>query len=298
MYETGRIDEQRKLEMGIQEDAMIVNLSIGFWHGYRVDQKKSEELTESAGAEADAARVNKHLIPKEALKTLTRSANTLRSHFYDRTLPWRDNGDRLLPRKMYMRFIDEHGDRKHSFVEEVDSFVTQVYPKIRESAAFRMGDMFNVDDYPHPDEVRRRFNVSLSIDAVSSADDFRVALDKAAAAEVRASIEAELTERIARASRAPFERLFATIERFKLALEGERGVRKSTLENLTELADILPQLNFSNDHSIDSLCARVKLMLGNLETTDLKNDPALKLKLSKDAAAIMSKMAGYMSAMA
>ena len=54
--------------MSIAERAMVVNLAIGLWQGYRLDREASRQVTETNGAASDAARVNKHLVPKEVLK--------------------------------------------------------------------------------------------------------------------------------------------------------------------------------------------------------------------------------------
>ena len=65
--------------MSIVNDSMIVNLQIGVWMGYRLDKSASQKVTADAGAVQDAARVNKHLIPKEALKPIVSAAGAVRS---------------------------------------------------------------------------------------------------------------------------------------------------------------------------------------------------------------------------
>ena len=89
----------------LTQKAMVMNLSIGIWQGYRLDKDASRKVTEDAGAMSDAARVNKHLVPKESLAAIVTAQNTIRTHFYSNTLPWRDNGDRLMTRKLFMTFI-------------------------------------------------------------------------------------------------------------------------------------------------------------------------------------------------
>ena len=51
----------------LTERAMVMTLSISRWQGHRLDKEASRKVTSEAGAAADAARVNKHLVPKEAL---------------------------------------------------------------------------------------------------------------------------------------------------------------------------------------------------------------------------------------
>lgn len=105
--------------MSISKQCMTVNLQIGTWNAQRLDRAASAEVTDKAGAAGDAARVNKHLINKDALKPIITAANALRSHFYHKTLPWKDNGDRLLTRKMYVEFLQGHSDLLNKFNEAV-----------------------------------------------------------------------------------------------------------------------------------------------------------------------------------
>jgi hypothetical protein len=53
--------------MSIASKAMVLNLQIGLWQGYRLDKEASRKVTQDANANQDAARVNKHLVPKDAL---------------------------------------------------------------------------------------------------------------------------------------------------------------------------------------------------------------------------------------
>jgi hypothetical protein len=107
--------------MSITSQAMTLNCQIGIWQGYRLDKEASSKVTADAGADSDAARVNKHLVPKQALADVVAAANAVRTHLYLKTLPWKDNGDRLLTRKMFLGFIEEH----ERLVGEFDKAVTQ-----------------------------------------------------------------------------------------------------------------------------------------------------------------------------
>lgn len=65
----------------LTERAMVMNLSISVWQGYRLDKEASRKVVEEAGAHKDAARVNKHLVPKEALAPVITALGNIRTHF-------------------------------------------------------------------------------------------------------------------------------------------------------------------------------------------------------------------------
>ena len=102
----------------LTQRAMVLNLRIGYWQGNRLDKAASAEVIAAKGAKADAARVNKSLIPKEALAPIKATMNAIRAHFYEKTMPWRDNGDRLITRLLYLDFVPEHEKLVSAFRED------------------------------------------------------------------------------------------------------------------------------------------------------------------------------------
>lgn len=285
--------------MSITTRAMVVNVSIGIWQGYRLDKEASRKVTTEASAHSDAARVNKHLVPKEALSAVVTAAGAVRTHLYARTLPWKDNGDRLLTRAMYLDFIQEHGDLMRTFEEAVDKFLTHAYPTARAQAEFRMGALFNPDDYPNASELRRRFYINLEIDAVTEAGDFRVSLDAEHADEVKASMERAMNERLGKAMTDIYTRLGEVVGHFAAKMGDEKAVfRDTTLTNITELVDLIPGLNILDDPKLNQLGEEIKAKLGGVEPKDLRKNKEVRSQAAKDAEEIMAKMKGFMNAVA
>ena len=124
------------------------------------------------------SRGARHLVPKESLKEIITAAGSLRTHFYERTLPWGDNGDRLLPRLAYADFVQEHGRLEQEFNNAVDNFIKEKYLAARDQAEFRMGEMLKAEDYHEAEQLRRRFAVNIDVHGVPTGRDFRVDMDQ------------------------------------------------------------------------------------------------------------------------
>jgi len=62
----------------------------------------SEETAQRHGAQADAGRYHKVLLPKAALAEVHKIVSDARQEHYFMTLPWDDNGYRVLPAAAYM----------------------------------------------------------------------------------------------------------------------------------------------------------------------------------------------------
>jgi hypothetical protein len=282
--------------MSLTTKAMVLNLAIGIWQGYRLDRDASQKVTRDAGAEHDAARVNKHLVPKEALKDVVTASGKVRTHFYARTLPWKDNGDRLISRVMFMSFIEEHERLVGEFNAAVEEFLTTAYPAARDQAEFRMGDLFKADDYPSPGQLRSRFYINMDIDPVTEAGDFRVSLDAEHALEVRGKMERAMQERIGRAMRDVWERLSEVVGHFAKKMGSDEVFRDSTIRNIEELVELIPGLNVLDDPDLTALSAEIKAKLAGHDPKDLRKDKVTRTQAARDAEAIMAKMASFMSA--
>lgn len=282
--------------MSIANECMIANLQIGIWMGYRLDKSASLMLTERAHAAQDAARVNKHLVPKEALKPVVSAANAVRTHFYDKTLPWKDNGDRVLTRKMYTTFIQRHEELVRGFNDTVEHFLSKDYGVARERAAFRMGELFDADDYPSVFELQRRFYVNLDIDSVTEAGDFRVQMDQTHLAEVRKNIERATHERLGRAMNDVWQRLAETLGHFADKMSSDEIFRDSTVRNLEEIVELLPDLNILNDANLEKIRQDIASSLVGYHPKDLRKSPEVRTVAATEAKRIMDNMRGFMQA--
>lgn len=281
----------------LTQKAMVMNLSIGIWQGYRLDRDASRKVTEDAGAASDAARVNKHLIPKTALAVIVTAQNAIRTHFYSNTLPWRDNGDRLMTRKLFTTFIPEHEALKQAFEAEVQKFLDEDYPSAIAQAEFRMGAMFKRDDYPAVSELRRKFYANLDIDAITTANDFRVEIDEEHADRVRASMEAAAESRLQSAMADVWKRMAETVGYFQTRMADPTAVfRDTTVTNIAEMLDLVPGLNVLDDPQIEQVRAAIAKSLGGIDAKEIRKDPALRAELAGEAGKIMSTMEGFMKA--
>lgn len=281
----------------LTERAMIANLTIGLWQGYRLDKEASRKVTEEAGAKLDAARVNKHLVPKEALAPIVSAAGAVRTHFYDNTLPWRDNGDRILTRKCYLTFIQAHETLVNEFKDAVSKFLDETYPSAIEQAEFRMGDLFKREDYPRASDLRHRFYINLDFDAVTTANDFRVQIDQASVDRIKASMESAAEQRMQAAMADVWRRMGEAISYFHDRMAKPDAVfRDSTVNNVQDLIDQIPGLNVLDDPNVEAVRAMIAKNLGGIDAKAIRKDPELREELAGEAKAILDRMSGFIKA--
>lgn len=283
--------------MTIANNCMVLNLHLGIWTGQRLDRDATSQLTRDAGADSDAARVNKHLISKQSMKDVNAAANSIRTHFYTNTLPWKDNGDRVIKRGGFTKFIEEHERLVAEFHNQVKVFANDKYAVELERSGFRMGDLFKAEDYPTPREVLRKFHVTLAIDPVTTFSDFRVDLDEKNAAKVQASMEQAANDRIMKAMSSVWERVLTVVDNYVTRTKAGTGIRIELVDNLREIVDLLPELNIIDDPRLDGIRSMISDRLASHEAVDLRTDDSVRAQAAKDAEDIRERMRGFMTAM-
>ena len=92
--------------MNLTHDAMLVSLRISAWSGRLYDRKASNHVAVHHEASASAGRYNKCLLPKAAFAALTATMSKGRSSHYEQTLPWDDQGSRLLTVANYEHYME------------------------------------------------------------------------------------------------------------------------------------------------------------------------------------------------
>lgn len=271
--------------MNVLKECLIVNLQIGTWHGYKYDKATTAKVTNEAGAKSDAARVNKHLITAESLKGITMLDGRIRFHFYNSTLPWKDNGDRLIPRPRYLNYIEEHEKLAGERLDAVEDFISNKYPLEFARAEFRMGELFNEDDYPKQSELRAKFYCNLDIDAVSKAFDYRLNDN-----------DAMIQARVNTAVRGLFEQIIKPLEHFANKVGSDEIFRDSCVNNLKEMVALIPELNFTDNEELEAMRVEIETKLVCFDASDLRKDKDVRKVVGDEAASILDTMRGFCAA--
>lgn len=270
----------------LAESAMLVTLTISQWTARKYD-KNASKAVEAANDATNAGRFNKVLVAKEALEAINKEGNAARAYHYKMTLPWGDNGSRLLPSMLFSEYTDEMNKYRESFTRRVREFVRD-YPQLREDARKRLGKMYNAMDYPDVSDIQGRFDISMDFDPVGTARDFRVQLNEEYASAIRNDITARMERRQNEAMKNCYERLKDVVAHIHERLADEdKTFRDTLISNAEELLKVLPALNITNDPALNALGKEVEEML--VHPDRLRNDKGLRGETAKKAADILAK---------
>lgn len=267
---------------------MLVNLTIRQWSARRRDKDVGKEVEKNHQAK-DAGNFNKLLIDKEALAPIVTLVGKLRTTHYDMTLPWGDDGSRLLPAKMYFDYRDAINALRGQFQSAIDKFVAE-YPTYVQNARKRLGTMYNPKDYPDPDRVAQKFGAQPHFTTVPEAKDFRVNLGEEEVAEIKKNIERDMNTLLGQAANDLWIRMRDCVQKIHDRLSDPEAVfRDSLIENAQFVAEIGVKLNVNDDKELEDIRRDIDHMC-QIAPQRLRDDKTLRAQVAATALDILNKM--------
>lgn len=288
------------METTIHTRSMLVSVSLSVWQARRLDKRVTAETNRAHGASAEAGRYRKHLLggPKAAPShaAAIAAAGAIRTEAYRQTLPWADEGWRLLPTANFERFAESMRAKRAAFESAVDTFLFD-YPELRARAERLLNGMFVDSEYPTVESLRGRFSAEITYAPVPAFGDFRLDLGADVLSDIERATEARVNEATNQAMRGAWDRLAETVSavRDKLADQASRGgkgaiFRDSLIDNVRATVDILGRLNVTGDPELERMRERAARELGSLDPEALRSDKGARADGAARAARILETM--------
>jgi hypothetical protein len=295
------------MEINITTAAMLSTLNMSVWEARKQDKKTAGEVAAAKGARSKrAATVHKHLFSEcpalEAIKSLRSEA---RVWFNTHTLPWDDNGRRMVTLASYIRVTEGVAKYEARFNALVQAFLNMYATEISKQA-FEMGSLFDRSEYPPVEEVAAKFRFSYCVEPLPDSGDFRVDIGNEAARHLASQYETAMQQRVAGAMADAWERVKTQVEwvqeRMTAVLEfdpdakdddGKKARRPkiydSMLENGMALTALLRDLNVTNDPRLEEARRQLESTLGRLDIESLRESVEVQRSTLKAMEDIRSK---------
>lgn len=281
----------------LNESAMLASLSISYYQGARTDKKVTAEVALNHKVKSErAGHYRKFAIDTKNPKyqAVITAAGALRTAHYTRTLPWGDEGARILTAMAFDEYSKEIRAARSAFDKAVAEFIVE-FPSLKAAARVELNGMYNEADYPL--DIKAKFGVRQSILPLPDAGDFRTKLHDGAVDEIKANIEQEVQRGITEAMKDPYQRLHDHISRMVKALSNPKAIFRDTLvTGLGELCSVLPGLNLTGDANLEELRRKSEAMISGIEAQDLRDRPSARRKVAAQAREIQDAMSEFMGA--
>lgn len=273
----------------LSQKALLVSVNIGQWTGRRVDKRATDTANIAHKAKENAGKYHKKLLPNAVeLEAIGTIGSQVRKYFYEQTLPWMADGSRIIAGKNYLNFVSKMRAFKVEFENAVKDFET-AYPRLKKEAIKTLGDLYDKDEYP--DDIASKFNIEATYLPLPDVGDFRTEITDAE----KKQFIAKMRDVEGDAMRDCWTRLHTVVKTAadKLA-QPDAIFRDSLIENITEIVNLLPMLNITDDKDLEKQRRDIQKVIGNLDSSDLREDVLARAKASKALSDIESKMGAFM----
>jgi hypothetical protein len=227
--------------------------------------------------------------------------NAWRVWHYENTLPWGNDGSRVIRSAAFLDYCTEYRAYKDKFEAALKAFYV-AYPALVAQAEFKLNTLFDATDYPPIEFIKDKFSVRMTTYPMPNAEDFRIieGIPPEEVERLQSEAVVGLNEQVTLAIKDLWDRLHKVVSAMSARLqEGENGkplkFHDTLVTNIQDLLDKVPQLNLTDDPEITTMTDAMRELVAYSPAT-LREDMATRIAVSEEAQRIADRMKCFMEA--
>lgn len=277
--------------MSLRNSSLLLSLKIKNWEGRKQDKAATREAEATHKTDQGVVSVRKKLLPGVVeLEKIQTIEGQIRDFFRAQTLPWASDGARIISSQNHLAFMTEFQRLKTEFNSAVDEFILK-YPVLRDAVRIKLGDLFNADEYPEPEKLRRKFDCQVRVFPVPDVNDFRVDLSDAERVVFIETMKAAENQVLIDC----WKRLHEVVSHAAQQLsKPESRVHASTIESIEKLVEFLPKLNPLQDPQLESMRLEVKAVVDKVSAESIRASKTTKAETAEKFSEIVERMGAFM----
>lgn len=269
----------------LSSSAILIDFSVSQWTGRKLDKRASEEVEVSNSASLGVANVHKRIMGKcPELDAIHKFVGNLRNSHYSMTLPWSDQGLRIVTTMGLEKYTKAMTERQQQFEKLVDKFI-QVYATRINEAETTLGNLFVSDDYPSLEMMQSKFGWRLNFIPIQESGDFRVDIGNWQAEILKEQYTKYYDTQYTNAMNDLWDRLYKPLARMSERLDYPEDADKDTkkvftktlVSNVTEVLDLLKAFNVNDDRDMEMAHKKLRHALNGITPEALREDDHLRL---------------------
>ena len=269
----------------LSSSAILIDFSVSQWTGRKLDKRASEEVEVSNSASLGVANVHKRIMGKcPELDTIHKFVGNLRNSHYSMTLPWSDQGLRIVTTMGLEKYTKAMTERQQQFEKLVGKFI-QVYATRIDEAKTTLGNLFVSDDYPSLEMMQSKFGWRLNFIPIQESGDFRVDIGNEQAEVLKEQYTKYYDTQYTNAMNDLWDRLYKPLARMSERLDYPEDADKDTkkvftktlVSNVTEVLDLLKAFNVNDDRDMEMAHKKLRHALNGITPEALREDDHLRL---------------------
>lgn len=281
----------------LTQTTMLSFLQIGLPGVQSKDTKITNDTKSLYSTSEDIGYFSKTKYSKKDVAKLNDVARRARQLRKDKTLPW-DGEARLLPSKMFQDFITEITQLQTEYNVEKAAFKANI-ATIIQNAQNRLAPTgtFDIADYPTAGQIDDILYFEHKITPVPDSSNF-ASIKNLISDELEIleeEMEEENNKRFKQSMKTIFHRIYDVVVRVEKTLaDPKKKFQKSMITNIEDLINILPQLNYAEDETLDEMVDELKDKICGVDIKELRENPIVRQQVATDAGKIKESADIYM----
>jgi len=289
--------------------AMLSALHVSVYSGRKFDKKATAEVAQWHKTDEKVGRYSKRLLPEDAhsFKLIGTKAAAARAIFNRNTLPWYDDGSRMLPSANFLPCTAEMRAAESEFLAAIPPFI-QEWPMLKARAKVELNGLWREEDYPSVEKLKKLFKMELKFFPIPDGNDFRAQIRDEDLEAIKKQIDLDTKETLNESMKEPYRRLFDGVAHMASRLNGAKtcpcrkckgkefksdDFNDSLVNNLVDMCEVLPRLNLTGDDDLEFLIEQVKANLTEFKPDMIRGSEVLRKTLAQRAAEIQESMKGF-----
>lgn len=253
--------------------------------------KAATAAAEAALGTAKTGRYTKKLLRAcKELRDCQHAFQDVYNYAVQNTLPWMDEGVRVLPNDNYIEFAAEIGRLRNVAMQKVQALAMVWDTAVMADKGF-LGGMWDPHDYPTKSEMVNKWDIRIMFSPVATSEDFRIDMDesdKALLDQAIKDVEEQATDYLLKQILEPVAAMSA-----KLAVPiGEEGAvfRDTLVGNLRDVCKRAKKLNINNDERVDEVVDEIEHALVSITPQTLRESDYVRATTAKRMDEISKKL--------
>jgi hypothetical protein len=282
----------------LSSSAILIDFSVSQWTGRKLDKRASEEVEVSNSASLGVANVHKRIMGKcPELDAIHKFVGNLRNSHYSMTLPWSDQGLRIVTTMGLEKYTKAMTERQQQFEKLVGKFI-QVYATRINEAKTTLGNLFVSDDYPSLEMMQSKFGWRLNFIPIQESGDFRVDIGNEQAEVLKEQYTKYYDTQYTNAMNDLWDRLYKPLARMSERLDYPEDADKDTkkvftktlVSNVTEVLDLLKAFNVNDDRDMEMAHKKLRHALNGITPEALREDDHLRLDTKRSVDEVIKNL--------
>jgi hypothetical protein len=190
-------------------------------------------------------------------------------------------GPRLLPTPRYFAYHKNMGALQAEFFRMVDAFIA-AYDLEVAAAQAKLGDLFDVREYPTAEELRSKFSFRFNYIPLPDAGDWRLDIANEALASLQDQYSQHYQTQLTSAMNDIWKRLYETLNTLsrQLSDKTEDGktprIYASVFERMQEVLDLMETCNMTGDMQMQLMQRKLATAFRGVSAEAVKDDAYLR----------------------